>query len=346
MDRYERLAQLAASQGGHVAAWQCRVIGIPNQWVHEQRRRRGWSVVHEGVYRLPGVPSSWTGDLWAALLSTAAPRARKTVESAQVSGQLNPPLGLTLSPHALVTAWSAAKLYGFERPPPARPQLLLPQDTRNARSGIHVTRTRLFPDHVLRDGLPCAPPARVLWDAAWIGRKSGGVAKTLHDFAVFLDRTRVFAVAEFLATVDEPVLDGLPRRVPRALRRTAELLSPGFSHSRTEARARQVVQRVAAARGLVASSRPVPIRKDGRIVAEADIAIESLRWDIEIDGPHHSFLAVQRRDRRRDQGLTGIDWITSRYPTELLDESLTDFEASVATDLDRIVSLRRRDAAA
>ena len=346
MNKYELLSVLAMLQRGHVAAWQCRVLGLPGSWVHDQINRRGWSHVREGVYRLPGVAETWQGSAWAGLLATAGPSARRGVHLER-PGEPAEKLRDEVAERALVTAWSAAAAWGHDRVAPAHPQLLLPQGTQCLRSDVNVTRTRLFPDyHEDVDGMPCAPPERVLWDAAWIGRRGRGADRSLHDLAVYFDRSRIFAITELLGVVEEPVSFGLPRRVPSMLRRTAERLSPGFSHSATEDLARRIVCEVVATRGLVASARPYPISADGRIIAEADIAVASLRWDLEIDGPHHEGLEMRDRDARRDMKLARIDWTTSRYPTTLLDRSQLAFAEMVDHDLDIVIERRRSSTAA
>lgn len=285
--------------------------------------------------------------MWAALLSIAGTSARGSVEELALS--VDPVLALhaEVARRALATAWSAAAVHGHGRLAPARPQLLLPQGNQSLLAEVHVTRTRMFPERPrVVAGLPCAPPERVLWDAAWIGRRGRGSERSLHDLAIYFDRTRVLAISELLGVIEEPVSFGLPRRVPSMLRRAGELLSPGFSHSATEAVARRIIGELVEQRNLIASTRPVPIEDRGRIIAEADVAVESLRWDIEIDGPHHDTLEMQQRDRHRDGKLDRIDWVTTRYPTTLLDRSHLAFSEMVDHDLDVMIARRRGTRAA
>ena len=118
-----------------------------------------------------------------------------------------------------------------------------------------------------------------------------------------------------------------------------ELLRPGFSHSKAEARARGTIAEVLAPLGLHPETRPLPIRAGGRIIAEADVAVTAVRLDYEIDGPHHQLLRQRRRDGHRDELLDGIDWAVSRHPVAQVDE---DLEAFGRTAL--LVAERRLDA--
>jgi hypothetical protein len=180
-----------------------------------------------------------------------------------------------------------------------------------------------------------------VWDIAWTRRRRSGAVDLLVDVVTTADRRRVLAVDELLAVVEEPVLYGLPWRVPRLLRETAETLRPRFSHSRTEALAREIAACEAAALGLAVEPRPFPIRADGRIIAEADIAVRELRHDAEIDGPHHELRPQQARDRRRDGRLGNlVDWSVSRYPVVQVDDSPRDFGTRFRRDLQTLIDCR------
>lgn len=56
-------------QQGHVAAWQLLGLGLTRRAVHRLVRRLMWIPVHRGVWRLPGIPPSAQGAIWAAILA-------------------------------------------------------------------------------------------------------------------------------------------------------------------------------------------------------------------------------------------------------------------------------------
>lgn len=49
------VGRLARLQGGCVARWQLRFLGLNGATLSRLVHRDGWGVVHGGVYRLPGV---------------------------------------------------------------------------------------------------------------------------------------------------------------------------------------------------------------------------------------------------------------------------------------------------
>lgn len=318
-----------------MAAWQCRLVGLSSSWVTRQVRDRGWVAVHRGVHRMAGVPVSPGGELWAAILAISdirgEPRARVLIEDGR---QLVPAVLLAVQQVAAVTGWSAAWLLQTGRPPPAIPQLLVASHHQTRGRHIRCVRSTFAAeavDHVL--GVPCVQPERMLWDAAFIGRHGRRIEESLQDLAINLDRRRLLPVADVLGMVGEPAVFDLPSRVPGPLRRTAEILRPGFSHSHTEARARAVAMPIGDELGIHVEPRPLAITNDGRIIAEADIAVPELRWDVEIDGPHHRAVSMRRRDKRRDLRLGSINWSVTRYDCDLIDNDLAAYADLFRTEL-------------
>lgn len=91
------------------------------------------------------------------LLSENAPSRRQLVAAAMVYA----------GPGAVLTGLDALQAYGLRLPPTRDVHVLAPADRRlaNARP-VLVERTTRIPDPIARDGLPCAPPARAVLDAA------------------------------------------------------------------------------------------------------------------------------------------------------------------------------------
>lgn len=341
MTRFEQLAEVGRRQGGVVAAWQARLLGISQSWLDRQVDSRGWVRDRTGTFRLAGVAGTARTTCWSALLVVGEDRSAATAEGLLADGR-DPAEAVTRAACSIgqLTGQTGAWLLGADIRPPAHPQLVVPTDVQVVPDRrIRLVRTLYPPGEGVRvGGLPVAPAPRILWDIAWISRRWWRVVDAVGDVAVYLDRTRQMAVEELVGAVEEPTAFDLPPGPPAALRAAAEVLRPGFSHSRTEAIAREVVMRLGERHGVPVEPRPYKIRHEGRILAEADIAVLPLRWDLEVDGPHHDAPSMRRRDRSRDGRLSGkVAWTVSRYGYRLIDDDLDRFGAMVEGEmLDRL----------
>lgn len=340
------LARLAASQGGCVAIWQARRLGISLDRIARRVRDEGWTALHRSVVAMPGTRDDIDRQLWAAMLAVAELRvARVSAGPSDVR-----PLRRSVEDVVAITGWSAAERRGYERPPPAFPHLLVPHSVTTSRRGLRLIRSRRGIQGMWEwvDGMPVAKPVRVMWDVGHLGRGLTGAVDRVVDLAAYFDRTRQLAVVELLLMVEEPTLSGLPRRPPPILAAAATRLSKGYSHSKTEAAARRIATEVAAEVGVRLHPSPYPIRDHtGTIVAEADIAAPALRFDAEIDGPHHRGPLAAAGHRRRAARTDPLDWIVARYPvdedTDELDEAA--FRRQFRNDLRTVIALRERQAA-
>lgn len=337
MTRFAQLSEVGRQQGGVVAAWQARLLGVSQSWLDRQVDGRGWARVHTGVFRMAGVADSTRTVCWASLLVVAEKRAAGAAEALLAEG-VDPVAAVTRAARSVgqFSGLTGAWLLGAVSRPPPRPQLVVPTDVQVVPDRrVRLVRTLYDPgEGRVVGGLPVAPEPRLLWDIAWIMRRRSDVAQTVGDVAVHLDRTRRMAVEELVGLVEDPTAFDLPPRPPKALRRAARMLRPGFSHSRTEGIARAVVMRLGARHGVPVESKPYPITDEGLILAEADIAVVPLRWDIEVDGPHHDAPSMQRRDARRDARLRArVAWAVSRHRYTLIDDALDRFEALVEGEM-------------
>ena len=325
-----------------MAAWQLRELRIAKSWVSDQVAGAGWDRIHVGVYRLPGVPDTPEGAIWAALLAVSPDGAPDRFE--QLRGQgvpLQRALVRAVEAVAAVTGMTAAWVRGARTLPPDEPEILVPARLRVRRRGMRVVRGALESATVCWvRGTPCVGHGRMLWDIAWLYRSLPFAANMVGDVAVRLDRRRHFTIDETLATVKEPVAFGLSERVPRALREASEMLRPGFSHSRTEAIGREVALEIGSVLGIELTPRPYPIVHEGRIIAEADIAAPALRWDAEIDGPHHDEPSVRASDATRDRKVGQIDWLVARYPHTLIDGAIAEYRRRFTRDLQDVADAR------
>lgn len=329
------VGRLAVQQGGCITTWQLRWLGLAASTISLMRAREGWGRAHAGVFVLPGVQDTPMTRTWAAVLSLSPQDGPRRAD-----GCLNPsgdPLDAALqagNERVVVTGLSAAWLRGVSPTYPSTPQLLLASGHHPARSGIQPIRGKVDAGMwSWHRGLKVATGPRMLWDIAWLQRRSPGALDRIVDLIVTADRMRIMAVDELLALVEESVQFGLPLRVPRLLKQAAEEVRPGFSHSATEALTRSIAVELAASLGLTAETRPFKIRHGERVLAEADVAVVYLRHDAEIDGPHHDLRSQQQRDRRRDGRLGPIDWAVNRYPVAMINDSPAGFAAQYLTDL-------------
>ncbi|MEE8603221.1 hypothetical protein [Euzebya tangerina] len=344
LSRYRELGRLAEHQAGCIAIWQASLVGLEPRRLDERARREGWRRPHRSVYLLPGVPSSARTSLWAGLLAVAdisvAGRGRA------LAGDPLRTARESVGASVAVTGWSAAWEYGFRGRKVAVPQLLGAHRTTTSRDRIRLIRSRRGIEGMWtwRNGLPLATPVRVIWDCAHLGRRDPRAVSGIVDLAVYFDRTRTMSVDELILMAEDPTALGFSLRPPPAVRAAANRLRPGFSHSRTEARARAIAADVCREFGVTLHPRPYPVRSGGRIVAEIDLAVPELRFGAEIDGPHHQSATAAAWDRTRDRQLRqGLDWVVHRYATGRLDaaDGADWFRASFRRDLARRLRIDR-----
>ena len=335
-DQEQAITFLLTRQSGAIARWQLRWIGLSNASASRLTGQRAWIARHPGVFQQARRRDELRSRMWAALLSVCR---RDLDRAVGLSPSAAAELAVELAgEEAVVTGWSAAADRGLVDAAPPTVSLLVGPDQHRWRDEITVVRGLITPEHWSRsEGLLVATPGRAMWDTAWLNRAHPQARGLLHRIAVGADRTRQFAVDELCGLVEEPSSHDLPPRVPRLLRTVAEDLRPGFSHSATEAVAREIVTEVAAELGLVVEPRPFPLYRDGVQIAEADIAIASLRLDLEVDGPHHAQPAQQRRDEKRDARLHTISWTVVRFLVALIDNDPVEFRRRVRALLIELV---------
>lgn len=111
------------------------------------------------------------------------------------------------------------------------------------------------------------------------------------------------------------------------LRRVMADFAGEETHSRRERRLRAALRR----RGIILHPGVMVLRDvRGLVIAELDIAIPSVRIDVEVDGPHHDFAVQVRRDKVRDRAVAALDWLTLRY-------SIYEIDADVERIADEIL---------
>ena len=113
------------------------------------------------------------------------------------------------------------------------------------------------------------------------------------------------------------------------------------THSGTEKVARRLVEEVLRPYGLSLHPRPYTVEVDGIPIAEADLAVLEILYDIEVDGPDHLDPDQVLLDQRRDLLMRRAKWEVERFPVELIDAQPRVFQARV--DATVRLLLGRRD---
>ncbi len=320
-------AAVAERQHLIIAPWQLRLAGASEWAVATRIRAQGWRRCDRGTIWLPG-PDEPVRRLAASLLAYARPveaesRFRRLSARHDAVSAL---VGAALQAGQVACGPSAAWLHGLAGPPPVD-WLRVPGHSGHLRRADVCLRYGSVPlAHVrwLR-GLPVCDVERTLMDMAWALRKQ---------------RRRHVELARMIGTADAlrlTTLDTLEARMDAAgafhgatlLARVVTDLRGGLSHSRTEGRARGIVGEVLSLHGLALHPRPYTVSLAGRPAGEADLAVVELRYDIEIDGPHHLLPAQQRADQRRDRLMQRAGWQVDRYPVGQVDDAPHAFAREV-----------------
>ena len=230
---------------------------------------------------------------------------------------------------AQLTAGSALFAHGILKKPPALMTLVVPEGKGSRKKrGVSVRRSSHLPEQ-------SSVIARV---------RVVPVTYAITDYARDVpDKSVAFAISQAsalrLASPGDVEAASTARgQFPGSarLRRVLEDFDDETTHSSRERKLRRALRRL----GLVMHPEPMDIENSqGRTVGQADIAIEDVRLDVEVDGPHHGLPWQRERDRRRDRDLAALDWLVVRYSIYEIDEDVD----RVAREILRLV-VRRREA--
>lgn len=332
-DLLHAIDRLGQVQGGHVGRWQLLALGVPPPMADRLPRRLGWTKVHAGTYRLPGNPVTPAGSMWAALLAVADAVQRQAGNPLVLGGWEE--VHARLMDGVVITGLSGAWLMGLVANPPTVPQVLVPHRLQRRLPGIRIVRTRVWPDRFERhQDIPTACAVRTLWDCGWLMRHDPDAGRRLRKMMSRADSLRLCTAPDLHLMARQPRDYGLPGVVPDPFRSAAFSLAGGHSHSGAEHKGRKIVTEIAAKLGLLVEPRPHPIMNSmGVQVAEADIAIPLIRFDCEIDGPHHDDPAQQEQDRWRDAQLRKIPWTVRRYRDSMVHDAEAAFREAVEADI-------------
>jgi hypothetical protein len=338
--RYWSIAARAAEQQHLVLApWQLTALGLCHETIRRHGARHGWRVDDLGMWWLPG-PDAPLRRIAAAYLAFSKPSEAWTRLSVK-DWDDEAAVALALVQAArdsdvVVCGPTAAWLHGLRDTLPDDIWLLVGVHAgRRKRAGVRL-RYGSLPvggTTILQD-LPVLDIEHTIIDNARVPMPS---RTHLHYELVRLlrhaERQRLTTRAKVRKLADRP---GKFRGKP-VLLAVLDDLDGQFSHSGAEDNARVLAAAVVAEFGLTLHPEPYDIHLDGIRIAEADIAVLEIRYDIEVDGPHHLLPEQQRKDRNRDRLVMEAQWFPERFPTELIDLSPRTFQTQVRQTIRRLM---------
>jgi very-short-patch-repair endonuclease len=227
-----------------------------------------------------------------------------------------------LPEEAAFSALTAAERWGWDLPPVPDDLPVcaaMPYDlTAPVRPGrLTVTRHRLPPPYVVRDGLRLTTPAETLLTCAPL--------LEVLDLVVLVDSALRAGDIELLELW---MICSRRRRGVGRLRRAVRLADPqADSVMETLLRVLHVVC------GLDVVSQYVVLDDAGGFVARADLWLCGTRTVPEYDGAVHADRPQQREDRRRDRRLSAAGWVRNAYT----DQDLLRRPVTILRDADAAV---------
>ncbi len=324
------VAGISERQHMLITTWQAEAVGITRQVIGERVRRHGWTRYERGVIGWPG-PDSPVRRLAAAVLTYARPTrgAERIVVPAGADREaiVDAAAAAAMNAGQVITGRSGAWLHGFA-PRPQAHWIWLPSESGRARrenvelryGGERAGATQW------KQGLPVFDPEGCIIETA---RSPQGTWRQRED-EVLWQMSRADSLR--LATVDsveKRLLDMGDCSGQGVLLSAIAKARGQLSHSRSEHRARDLARQALAPLNLEVSERPHEVYLGGRRVGEADIAVLSIRLDVEIDGPHHRFADQRQKDAERDRLMRRAGWEVERYSVELVEQRPHVFKARV-----------------
>lgn len=299
------LAAIARGRHGLLSASELLKYGIRGRTRTVMLETGTLVAVHRGVYRLGASPVTFEQRCHAALLA---------------------------APSAVISGRTAARLWGLRKVRTDDVHILSLSNVK--LTGVHSHRTDLLTssDWLMRAGLRCLRPGRLLCDLAWV----------LDDAA--------------LESVLEQMIERELLSIPAARAQARRFAAPGRSGSVRLGRVLDsrptwlrpvdsdlelVVWRALDAAGL-SMDRQYRLELDGGGVIHLDLACPTCRLGIEVDHVawHGGRLDVQS-DKRRDREAARIGWMVLR----VTDEDIVERLAVVVDDILSVHRLRCPQAA-
>ena len=267
---------------------QARNCEIPYSTLHDTAQRLGMAHLGRDLWAVTGAPNTYLRKLWVAKLRFG--------DDVIFTGRT------VLWLRRIITA-----------APDAVDILTAPGHHLRPRPGYCFVRSGLLEDEdtINIEGFRCVSVYRAFTDAAALVPMD-----SLLRWLPAMDRLRMGTLeglieyyghrGRFVGIVD--------------LRAATATMMERMPHSRAEKFARKVLR----AADVMPYRRPYPVRRNGRVIAEIDVAYPEVLYGAEVDGPHHQLAAVAAADKARDRQLTRMGWIVDRFPHDYV---LNDPEA-------------------
>lgn len=268
-----RLARLAAQRYGVFTRAEALRSGATSNMIARRFADGRWERLRRGVYRLAGVPSSWSQSLVSAVLAGG--------DGAGASHR------------------SAAAVWRFPRFEPGVVEISVRPSRRMREPGVivHQTADLAATDIVAVDAIPVTTPPRTLIDLASV--TPDRVEEALDDAL----RRRLTSLRWLEWCV------GRLRRPGRGGIAVIERLLAARGGARTESPLEDRVLRLLRRAGLPEPVCQHEVRDGDRFVGRVDFAYPNLRLAIEADGYEwHSSRARWQRDLARGNDLLVLGW--------------------------------------
>jgi very-short-patch-repair endonuclease len=278
------LSAIAGAADGVFTRDHARLAGLTEEQIN-LRSQFVWEHLHAGVFRMPGAPRTWMGDLRAACFAG--------------------------EPNAAISHRCAAKLYGLPGGRGDLVEMTCPRWRRTQTSGLIVHEsTFVHPGDVqLVDDLPVMRPERVTFELASIYRSPDFIERVLHSAR----RQRLVTYESVRRTFDR--LAGRGRPGVTVFRAALERWRPGTcpTESDMETLLVQVVRRA----GL-----PEPVLQHevydptGHFVGRVDAAYPDHKVLLEYDSKqeHSDEWSLARDASRRNRFVAlGYDVVIARH---------------------------------
>jgi hypothetical protein len=271
------LSELAAVQHGVFSTAHLIALGFSEKSRQVRLATGRWVLLHDGVYRMGGAPTTWQGDLLAACLA-AGPDALASHRSAAALWSL--PAGRTDLAELTCARWKRA---------------------RHDRLVVHESLVIDDDDREERQRIPCTSAARTLFDLA---RKLSPVMLNSNiDSAL---RRDLVTIDELRRTSTRLATKGRPggRRFRAAIAGRTE------ADSLPESVPERVLADVLVRQGLPAPVHQFVVRDSvGGFVARVDLAYPAWMVVIEYDSiEHHTGTAAHIRDSTRRDAIGDLGY--------------------------------------
>lgn len=273
------ISRLAEMRYGLFTLAEAVPLGATKGIIQSRTRTGRWVRVHQGVYRLAGVPTSWQQTLLAACLAHGT--------------------GAVASHHA------AAALHGWSES--KRLEVSVSPRRRKRLPGVvvHEVGDLSREDVTLVDGIPVTSVARTLIDLA--GVLPADQVEELLDEALRRRKATISWLKSRVAALRRPGRRGIAVIERLVAERDQKGRGP---ESRFERKLLRLIRRA----GLPEPVCQYEIWYGGRVVARPDFSYPDLRLAIEADGyDSHSTLTDWQHDLERGNELELLGWMPLHF---------------------------------